>query len=90
MLVRENVSFRRRLATRAAPVVPTVQEADLGLFDEEPAKKKIGHEIGQDISLLSVEELRERILLLKTEIERIESELTAKGASKAAAEALFR
>lgn len=62
----------------------------MALFDEEPAKKKMVHEVGQDISLLSVEELSERILLLKAEIGRIEAELTAKGASKAAAEALFR
>jgi len=62
----------------------------LALFDEEPAKRKIVHEIGQDITLLSVEELSERIVLLKAEIGRIEAELSAKGASKAAAEALFR
>ena len=62
----------------------------MALFDEEPAKRKIVHEIGQDITLLSVEELSERIVLLKAEIGRIEAELSAKGASKAAAEALFR
>jgi uncharacterized small protein (DUF1192 family) len=62
----------------------------LALFDEEPVRKKVVHETGQDISLLSIDELRERIALLKTEIARIEAELASKGASKAAAEALFR
>ena len=39
--------------------------------DDRP-KKKLGHEIGQDLALLSVEELSERIALLKEEIARLE------------------
>jgi uncharacterized small protein (DUF1192 family) len=62
----------------------------MALFDDEPLKKSKPHEIGQDLSLLSVAELNERIALLKVEIERLESELQAKGATKSAAEALFR
>ena len=42
--------------------------------DELP-KKKIAHEIGQDLSLLSVGELGERIDLLKEEIARLEAEM---------------
>ena len=37
-------------------------------------KKKITHEMGQDLSLLSVAELVERIGLLKEEIARLEAE----------------
>ena len=62
----------------------------MALFDEEPVKKQKAHEIGQDLSLLSVGELRERIVQLQLEIVRLEAELSAKGATKAAAEALFR
>jgi len=62
----------------------------MGIFDEEPAKFSRKHEIGQDLALLSVDELRHRIAMLKDEIARIEAELSAKGATKAAAEALFR
>lgn len=62
----------------------------MALFDEEPLKKPKKHEIGQDLSLLSVDELRERIILLRAEIGRLEAELEAKGATKNAAEALFR
>ena len=40
--------------------------------DEEPPRKAVAHEIGQDLSLLSVEELTGRIALLKGEIERLE------------------
>ncbi len=59
------------------------------LVDEEPRKKARAHEIGQDLSLLSVGEIDERIAVLREEIGRLEAELRAKGSSKAAAEALF-
>ena len=63
----------------------------MGIFDDEPVKKiPRKHEIGQDLSLLSVGELTERIGVLRGEIARLEAELAAKGTTKAAAEALFR
>lgn len=62
----------------------------MSLFEDDRPKKKIGHEIGADISLLSVEELKSRIGLLKAEIERLEAEVTAKSSSRNAAEGLFR
>lgn len=62
----------------------------MALFDDEPARTTVAHEIGQDLSLVSEAELRERIEVLKGEIARLEAELEAKGASKAAAEAFFR
>jgi uncharacterized small protein (DUF1192 family) len=57
--------------------------------DELP-KKKITHEMGQDLSLLSVGELTERITLLKDEIGRLEAERTRKNASKSAADTFFK
>ena len=62
----------------------------MAIEDDDKPRKKITHEIGQDLSLLSVDELRERINQLRAEIGRLEDELTAKGSTKAAAEALFR
>ena len=62
----------------------------MAIFDDEPRKKPKPHEIGQDLSLLSVGELGERIALLRDEIARLEAELAAKGSTKSAAEALFR
>ena len=53
-------------------------------------KKKITHEMGQDLSLLSVAELSERIGLLKEEIARLEGEMTRKRASKSAADTFFK
>jgi len=58
--------------------------------DDDRPKKKVTHEIGQDLSLLSVDELSERIALLRDEIARLEEARAAKGATKSAAEALFR
>jgi uncharacterized small protein (DUF1192 family) len=57
--------------------------------DELP-KKKITHEMGQELSLLSVAELTERIGLLKDEIARLEGEIAKKRASKSAADTFFK
>jgi uncharacterized small protein (DUF1192 family) len=62
----------------------------MAIFDDEPRKKPRPHEIGQDLSLLSTDELSERIGILREEIERLEAELKAKSSTKSAAEALFR
>ncbi|UPA23834.1 DUF1192 domain-containing protein [Shinella oryzae] len=62
----------------------------MSLFDDDRPKKKIAHEIGSDLSLLSVDELTARIDLLKQEITRMEAERQKKGASRSAAENLFR
>ncbi len=57
--------------------------------DDRP-RKKISHEIGQNLTLLSVEELHERIELLKTEIARLEADIKSKQASRSAAEVFFK
>ena len=62
----------------------------MAVFDDEPKKPARVHEIGQDLSLLSVGELNERIGQLRDEIARLEEELKSKGTTKQAAEALFR
>ncbi len=58
--------------------------------DDDKPKKKITHEIGQDLYLLSVEELGERIALMTTEIERLKEAMTKKRASKDAANNFFK
>lgn len=62
----------------------------MAIFDDEPVKKTPEHVIGQDLSLLSVAELDERVAMLRAEIERLEADKQAKGASKSAAEAFFK
>jgi uncharacterized small protein (DUF1192 family) len=58
--------------------------------DDDRPRKKISHEIGQDLSLLSVEELAERIALLETEIARLTEAQTRKRASREAANSVFK
>ena len=62
----------------------------MSLFDDDRPAKKTVHEIGSDLSLLSVDELSARIDLLRAEIDRLEAEKAKKGASRSAAENLFR
>jgi uncharacterized small protein (DUF1192 family) len=58
--------------------------------DDDRPKKKVAHEIGQDLTLLSVAELTERIALLKDEIARLEANIASKQASKSAADLFFK
>jgi uncharacterized small protein (DUF1192 family) len=48
------------------------------------------HEIGQDLALLSVKELQERIGILKEEITRLEADIARKQASRGAADQFFK
>jgi len=60
-------------------------------FDEdERPKKKVAHEIGQELTLLSVRELTERIGLLKEEIARLEADIAKKQATRSAADQFFK
>ncbi len=58
--------------------------------DDDRPRKKVTHEMGQDLSLLSVEELTERIALLSSEIERLKEAASKKRASKDAADSFFK
>ncbi len=59
-------------------------------FSEEQTRlKPMGHEVGQDLSMLSIDELDERIALLEQEIERIREARASKEASRTAASAFF-
>ena len=60
------------------------------MFDDEPQKKLVSHEIGQDLSALSIEELEKRVELLKEEVSRLEDASAAKRASMSSAESFFK
>ncbi|MET4044154.1 DUF1192 domain-containing protein [Bradyrhizobium sp. RT6a] len=62
----------------------------MAMEDDDRPRKKINHDIGEDLSLLSVEELTERIALLKGEIARLEEATTKKRASRDAANSVFK
>jgi uncharacterized small protein (DUF1192 family) len=57
--------------------------------DDRP-KKKIVHEIGQDLALLSIKELEERIALLKEEIGRLQAAIDSKQGSRHVADQFFK
>lgn len=59
-------------------------------IEEDDRPKKIVHEIGQELALLSVDEIAERIALLQDEIGRLEEALRSKQASRAAADLFFK
>jgi uncharacterized small protein (DUF1192 family) len=67
-----------------------IEEDVMPIEDDDRPRKKISHEIGQDLSLLSVAELNERIGLLTTEIERLQAAVAKRNASKDAANSFFK
>jgi uncharacterized small protein (DUF1192 family) len=68
---------------RAEALMPAMDE------DDRP-KKKIIHEIGQDLALLSIGELAERIALLKEEIDRLQAAIARKQGSRTVADQFFK
>jgi uncharacterized small protein (DUF1192 family) len=67
-----------------------MRESAMPIEDDDRPRKKISHEIGQDLSLLSLEELTERIALLNAEIERLQQAATKKRSSMDAANNFFK
>jgi uncharacterized small protein (DUF1192 family) len=57
--------------------------------DDRP-KKKVVHEIGQDLALLSIKELKERIALLEEEISRLQASIASKQGSRSVADQFFK
>jgi len=58
--------------------------------EDDRSKKKLVHEIGQDLALLSVEELNDRISLLNDEVARLQAAVAKKRASRSAADLFFK
>jgi uncharacterized small protein (DUF1192 family) len=80
----DNCGIRRYFAhLERRRAMPAIDE------DDRP-KKKITHEIGQDLTLLSVKELQERIALMKEEIARLDADIARKEASRNVADRFFK
>lgn len=65
----------------------------MAVFDDEPGAppaRRLAHEVGQDLSRLSVEELAERVGALREEIVRLEREIASKSATRQAADLFFK
>ena len=83
MIRKVGTGFRIRSCARKNIAMPAID-------DEDRPKKKITHEIGQELTLLSVKELDERVVLLKEEITRLEADKTKKQAQRSAADQFFK
>ena len=62
----------------------------MAIGDDDAPRKKLKHEIGEDLSTLSLDELGERVALLRDEIGRIEGAIAAKRASADVAASFFK
>ncbi len=62
----------------------------MAIFDDETPKKKMVHEVGEDLSKLSIEELAERVEIVKAEVARIEQAAAVKRAGASVAETFFK
>jgi len=62
----------------------------MNILSDDDKAKPAGIVIGEDLSLLSVGELEERIAACEQEIERIKADLAAKRSGLAAAQDIFR
>ncbi len=60
------------------------------MFDDDEVKKPKGHVVGMPIDTMSVEELEDRIALLKGEIARLEQAIGVRKNTRAAADSLFK
>ena len=60
--------------------------------DDEQLKpvRKLGHQVGEPLDALSIEEIDERVRSLHNEIQRLEEDKRQKLASKSAASAVFK
>jgi len=58
--------------------------------DDDKPRKKITHELGEDLSLLSFEDIEDRVAALAAEIERLKADAAKKRASREAANAFFK
>jgi uncharacterized small protein (DUF1192 family) len=60
------------------------------MFDDDQIKRPKGHEVGMPIDTMSVEELGDRIELLKQEIARLEAAISARQKTRSEADSLFK
>ena len=58
--------------------------------EEQTRPSPTGLEVGQDLSMLSIDEIDERIALLEREIARLKEARSSKEQSRAAASAFFK
>jgi uncharacterized small protein (DUF1192 family) len=73
---------RRRLFSRP--------EDAMSFLDDDRPRKKPSPQPGENLSELSIDELKERIALYRSEIERLEQDIAAKEKFRTSADSIFR
>jgi uncharacterized small protein (DUF1192 family) len=58
--------------------------------DDDRVKKLAPHEVGMPIEAMSIEELRQRIGLLESEIQRLRAGIETRQSVRSAADSLFK
>jgi uncharacterized small protein (DUF1192 family) len=58
--------------------------------DDDAVRRPKSHEVGMVLDAMSVEELADRITLLEGEIARLRQAIEARGATRKAADAVFK
>lgn len=59
-------------------------------MDDDEIRRPRTHEVGMPIDTMSVEELADRIALLEREISRLREAIAARGATRKAADSIFK
>ena len=59
-------------------------------MDDDVIKKPMAHEVGMALEAMSVDELENRIGLLEGEIARLKAAVEARGATRKAADSVFK
>lgn len=62
----------------------------MALLDDPPMEKPAPHRLGEDLSALSIDELKDRVSLLEAEIIRLRTAIDNKTASRHAASSFFK
>jgi uncharacterized small protein (DUF1192 family) len=82
--------FRQHIGWPIEHGKPQWEHTMPAMDEDDRPKKKLVHEVGQDLTLLSVKELDERVMLLKEEIARLEADKVKKQAQRSAADQFFK
>jgi uncharacterized small protein (DUF1192 family) len=77
-------------AAKALPSTATTRGETLMFDDDKPLRKTRTHEVGMAIDSMSVDELNERIALLRGEIARLEAAVESRQDSRQQADSIFK
>jgi uncharacterized small protein (DUF1192 family) len=78
------------LRRRQLELDPNKKTGETVMFDDDGVRRPTGHEVGMKLDTMSVEELNERIEMLKGEIARLEQAIATRNKVRSEADSLFK